>query len=374
MVNALLISLMFPTDMSVDIFGLRLSMYRFVLIFGFIKCYSTYSNNVKRHACDYLILIISLWIFLSISVNNGLDRGIKSGGIIAIETCSPYMIARVYINSANKLVKSIKTYVMLVVFLPILSIPENIYGTNFVKNLVLGTNTEVNEIRLGFYRAESVFDHPILLGVFCASSLSLYMSMKKRSFLKIGIIIISSLASLSSVSFIMVILQFLFKYISRFKIKKIYFIYTFIIYLFVDIVLQKNVLNFILSHFTLNPQTAFFRKLIWEHVGKNISSNPLFGIGYNDWVRPSWMPGSVDSFWLVEALKFGLPVLIPLIIMSYIVLFRTCGDKNEVIRNYEKGIVMCFLSLVIAGFTVHFWNSIYVLFFFISGMSFFNYK
>jgi len=370
MINFLLISLVFPDEFSLDLFGLRLSAYRIMLLFGFFKAYATYNNLIKRHVCDYIILFISIWTVISLAVNHGAVIGIKSGGIIALETFSPYIMARVYVNNIRSLISLGKSYVFLVCLLPLFSIPENIYGVNYIKDLFIGGSIHPNEIRLGLHRAEGGFNHPILLGVFAAGCISLSIIIYKAFSFRTFIVVIASFSSLSSVAFIMVFIQLIIMHIPIFKIKKSIFIFLGCIYVFVDIILGKNILNFLLSHFTLNPQTAYFRKIIYEFAYNNVIDNPIFGLGFNDWVRPYWLPYSVDSFWMVEALKYGFPVLFSLIYISYIVLFKTYKYDGCI---YSKGIVYTFTAIVFAGITVHFWGSVYVLFFFIVGCSFFNY-
>ena len=43
-----------------------------------------------------------------------------------------------------------------------------------------------------------------------------------------------------------------------------------------------------------------------------VGRHPVFGIGLNDWTRPWWRAkmASFDNFWLLQAMRFGLPTLI----------------------------------------------------------------
>ena len=46
---------------------------------------------------------------------------------------------------------------------------------------------------------------------------------------------------------------------------------------------------------------------IWHYGTPSVLNYPIFGTGFNDWERPSWMGGSIDNFWFVCAVRYGIP-------------------------------------------------------------------
>src|SRR5690606_18141321 len=58
----------------------------------------------------------------------------------------------------------------------------------------------------------------------------------------------------------------------------------------------KRPLLHILMSFAFEPDSAFFRLLIWTYGTLSISNHPWFGVGTGAWDRPSWMGPSIDMF------------------------------------------------------------------------------
>src|SRR5262249_41143458 len=78
-------------------------------------------------------------------------------------------------------------------------------------------------------------------------------------------------------------------------------------YLAIALASNQTPIQFYISHFTFDPQTGWYRQLIWEFGSASVLNHPLFGIGFSDWVRSSWMTTSVDMFWLLNTMRFGIP-------------------------------------------------------------------
>jgi O-antigen ligase len=130
--------------------------------------------------------------------------------------------------------------------------------------------------------------------------------------------------------------------------------------------LHNDPFGFIFKHFTLDPETGYYRLLIWQVAGALVVASPLFGIGLDDWARESWMPSTVDSLWLRSAMTFGIvgSLLIALVIIG------ACNRRIEtaprdLLSDQERSLgvclsIMAFLSVYL-GFTVHFWGSTWIL-------------
>ena len=100
-----------------------------------------------------------------------------------------------------------------------------------------------------------------------------------------------------------------------------------------------------------------------------VGRHPLFGIGFGDWIRAPWMSDSMDNFWLLTAVRYGLPALIFLaaaIITLAIRQFRISGRDPE-LNRHRMAWVAIIVGFAVSGVTVHFWNSVFVYFFFLIG-------
>jgi len=302
-------------------------------------------------------------MFLSFIINHG-AQGVEPAVIVAIETLLPYLMIRVYVVGEEQILKVIKAYLITILFLPLFTIPENMYGFSLF-NEVFGTVIQ-GEQRLGLYRAQGPFDHPILLAIYCGVSLVLAETLPEFGKVKKGIIITATLSALSSIGFILLGLQIgVLKLRKHFNLSiKQYLIIALAGYVLVEIVANSSALSIVFRYLTLNPQTGYFRMMIWDYGLDNVFNNPWFGLGFSDWVRPSWMPPSIDSFWLLVSVRHGVPVFLFLLLISLTV-FKGV-NKNKEISVY---LAISFFVFCIGGLTVHFWNSAYILFFIILGLN-----
>jgi O-antigen ligase len=234
--------------------------------------------------------------------------------------------------------------------------------------------------RWGLTRAYVVFDHEILFGVFSGSILSLVHQVMgyKNSFfqrnLRIAIIGATTFSSLSAGAIIVFALQgFLILWgwlwgANRFRWKILIGLLA-VIYLAIDLVAKRSVLDILTSFFVFDPMSYWFRTLIWDYGSASVMMHPLFGVGLNNWERPSWMPGSIDNFWLSIAVSHGLPAtfLVLLTVFSILLSISSMKRLDRKIEAYRTGFVICIVVFVIVLFTVALWNAAYAFFFFLLG-------
>jgi O-antigen ligase len=140
-------------------------------------------------------------------------------------------------------------------------------------------------------------------------------------------------------------------------------------YIVLDLIATRNPIVAITTRLVMNAQTAYFRSLIFHFGIQNVWANPLFGIGVGDWARPSWMPPSVDNFWLLTAMRHGVPgfLFVALAIAS---LYRTVGRSapvSETVAAQRKALLFSMTGICLAIGTVHLWGATVVLFMFLLG-------
>ena len=139
-----------------------------------------------------------------------------------------------------------------------------------------------------------------------------------------------------------------------------------------------NPFGIIFRYLIFDPQTGYFRLLIWKYAGANVLSSPLFGIGLSmadSWPRPDGFPHSVDSLWLWGAMTFGIPgsILIAVSLISACVpSVRQNEAHSPLIGPREErtaemlGII--FFVTIILGFTVHIWGVCWLLLGLLAGL------
>jgi hypothetical protein len=103
--------------------------------------------------------------------------------------------------------------------------------------------------------------------------------------------------------------------------------------------------------------------LIFEWGMKNVWANPLWGIGLNEWVRPWFMhSGSMDNFWLVVAVRYGIPGFLLTSIGFSLVIWKVMWrdfDADPVLWRLRRAWVITMVGLVLTLCTVDVWATAY---------------
>ncbi|MBS3803299.1 MAG: O-antigen ligase family protein [Oleiphilaceae bacterium] len=382
----LLITLFVPTELSFTIGSLRITPYRVVLLLAFIPGIMKLLSDRAHvlNSIDFFIALHLLWGFVVFWHHHGGDTAIESGGIRMLEMGGGYLVARVYIINERGFRGFIAILSLLLVVLVPFVIFESISGTFPIKTvsaLIAGSEPYTGmDPRHGFYRALGPFDHPILLGVFAASAVSLLWMGAPRTLgqprfrnLPALAAVAAALSSVSTgalaalaVQLVLLSWEMRTRHVShRWLLLFILFV-TF--YFTIDTVSNRSGIRVFFDYLAFNAQTANYRIAIYESGLVNIQSNPVFGIGFNDWVRPVWMySNSIDNFWLLTAMVFGIPGFVTFVLPFLIITASGWRGIPSRHRKLRLGWAISLVSFLVAGCTVHFWNNLFVYLFFFLG-------
>ena len=364
---------------------LRLSMYRFVLLITFIPCiFMWITGRIGRiRTVDILIVTFSLWSMITLIVNHGIASVAVTTSIETIETLCPYLLGRCYIRNENDFRNAVRLLFIIVMLLMPFCIIELVSGHNVLLELfgtILPTAAYTPVPRNGLTRVSSVFDHPIMTGLYTGSILGLVHLVLgyQKSVLSRGlmgvVVVVTAFTSLSAGPIGAVALQILLllwngllrwpKY--RWKILIGLLVTLFIL---IEIVAKRSALNIITSMFIFDDASYWYRTLIWTYGSASVVDHPLFGVGLNDWPRPAWMPPSIDNFWLFQAIRSGLPAPI-LFMLCFFGIVLAVGFKrglDDKVVECRTGFLITMTFFFLTGWTVAFWDSVYVLFLFLMG-------
>ena len=383
LIAILMLSFVMPFFFSIG--GLKLSAYRLYLLAAFFPVLIGWINGSagRIRAADVLIIIASFWMATSLFVNHSIADQWQFSGILVIETVVPYLAARVMIRDYASFRTFVWWYFTIVLVLLPFAIFENLTGRPILLDIfrpVFNVYYNVNqEPRMGLERAQASFPHPILLGVFCSSAfaLSWYVLSPEKGIvarikrpLVVGAAVFSSL---SSGAFMGIILQaFLIAWDEGLKSVKTRWTLFAVIFGFLYVLLElssnRNAFQIIATELTFSPGTAWNRIHIFNNAIDDVFASPFFGIGLGEWTRPSWLRASVDNFWLLVALRYGIPALF----MFALALIMICwqAGRKPLSGKYARartGYLIAFISLAISAFTVHMWEATYCLFMFLMG-------
>lgn len=336
---------------------------------------------------DIAFTLYILWTFIALMVNNP-NQVFQSVGSTGVEFLGGYLVGRAYIRTPETFLSLCKWLILLVLITTPFALIETMTGRPLIIEAIkklpgLNSVDIVNiEKRMGLERVQAVFAHPIHYGMYCSVAFSMvFVALRGQMrsgarYLTSAVIVCSGLLALSSGAMLAMVLQFgLIFWATIFrKIKWRWWLLVglFVLgYIVIDVLSNRSPIRVFMSYATFSAHNAYWRGIIFEWGMKSVWAHPIYGIGFHDWVRPAFMhSGSMDNFWLVVAVRYGIPAFV-LLAVGYI-----SGLYRIMRRNFEGdnrltlirlAWVFTFLGLSFTLSTVHIWTNIYSFVFFTFG-------
>lgn len=391
----LLYSTLLPQEVRITLAGQVIYPYRavaFIMLPWLLNRIAT--GRLPFRPADLWMFAGVTWMVVSFCAFYGLTDGIRRGGALAFDVIAPYLIARISVRNLQDvrrlLIFAAPGLLLAGVSMMVESVSHRqlvrpfaaaIFGPLFYyeNGQAVATAKEFNVVRLGLLRAHGPFSHPILAGLFLASFLPIYLnsSIKKWPYVFGMTASLFAIFSVSSAAFLSIIISGILLGYDRLQahiggVGWRFFVFTLFTFLLaVEIASQNGVLP-ILIRYTLDPQTGYYRQLIWEYGMRSIANHPWFGIGFTDYERLPWMITSIDNHWLLPGVRHGYIAAICIFMSSLVGILSlaktsVCLGKTDGVL--AKAIIFSLTGLIIAAFTTSFFGGIQTWFFMIVGIS-----
>jgi O-antigen ligase len=350
---------------------------------------SSGSRVYRKPMSDVLVPLTCLWIILSVAAVDGPEVALKSGSIDAIEFLMPYAIMRSLLRTADELHAVVRVFCIAAAIAGLLGLLD-VFNNSFVMHdLARLTGYQFRHVagiepglrsdnyRLGLFRATGVFAAPELFGTAMFTALLLCGDLEgwTRWFCIVGAGI-GLFISFSSGPWLATVLGLgllLYRAKIRFPGRWVALIVIGTLALVTFLSVKDDPFTSLVYHFTLDPSSGYYRILIWQYAGADVLQAPIFGLGIRaDWDRPEWMSSSsVDSLWLVLAIKFGIPGSILTLLALIGASSRSSWKAGGILGGERKlaeilGIIT-FLT-VFNGLTVHYFDTNFPIMSFLIGM------
>lgn len=381
---AFLVALVIPVIVFLG--PLRLSLYRVVLLLLLVPVLvALVSGRAGRlRTPDIAVLLLCLWVAVSYGALHGAATAVEAGGIFFIETAGSWFLARTAIRSPEQFRAMARLLFLIVLALLPFALVETLTGRNLiletVRRLAPTYPLRPMEPRLGFHRVQGPFDHVILFGVFCGATISLawFVLGHGRSLagrlLRAGAMFGTAFLSLSSGPLAGMVAQgLLIGWNQVFRAwpgrwKALLALVAGAV-LLIEILARRSTPQIFISYFAFSASTAWNRLAIWDWGSASVLRHPLLGIGLGDWERAPWMTASVDMFWLVPAMRHGLPAafFLALLFLSPVLAVALRRGLPPPVAEYRLGWLLTMTGFFLAGWTVHYWNATFALFVFLLG-------
>jgi hypothetical protein len=396
----LLVAIFLPEGLSFFVGDFRLSVAR-VLIFVFsIAAISRLSERSKKRAVvcvpsDILAPAAGVWMMLAATVTDGLT-GLKGAGISAVEFTGAYLTFRYLLGPVDSSVRlarfSCKLLILIVGVALLDPLTGKIFTYEFIKGLTgyakpayesaLASKAETL-YRDGVIRAMGPLEHSILFGAVCTwFGIVAFMTFRSRVFgwgvASIALVgVLFSQAKSPLLGYLIAFALAIFyaatpRFTTRWKLvglcvtAVLLAVFTF----------SGSPVATLVRLSGVSPEAAWYRQAIWDVGGPAVLGSPIFGIGLNgDWNWQSHgalVSGSVDAFWLAQAMMYGIPGSVLVLLTVASACWLGSVDQSRHLTPEERrlsvalGIVIA--TVVFLGFIVHFWGICWILIAVFAGM------
>ncbi|MEO1729300.1 MAG: O-antigen ligase family protein [Pseudomonadota bacterium] len=368
-------SILLPAGLAVNLSGVVISPYRMAaLVLMPFAIRRMIALKMTPNLPDVMIFLGSIWALAAMLAVSPLREGLEGGGSFVIDGFGSYLVGRAYMTDARK----VRTFLLgalpgVLGIAAILTI-ESITHTLLVAPLFPDASNiglyKAYETRMGLLRARAVFPHSIAAGMFMASLVPLYFLSRlptRTKYLGFVASAIGAFFSVSSSAFLTLLLQFgLISYRTFWTRllgmrERLGYLLIAVVFLYVtlDLASEGGAIKVIIKYASLNPQTGYYRLLIWEYGTLSVANNPWFGIGNAYMPRLDWMVmDTIDNHWLMLAVKYGLPSAI-LIGLGVVVAIWMCVARNLRLNDFDRattnGVVFALAGLWLVAWTSALW-------------------
>lgn len=316
-------SLLIPQQFNITIGTFYLSPFRIFLLGATIYLLaSVVGQKLRFQWPDLFVVLAIVWITGASYVTSGqMVTAIVQGGSHLVDIGLAYFLARATVQTPKDLRRFLVLAAPGVIATGVFVLAEaatHQFIVQGISSAITGVPTSsFVDVRFGLMRGMASFPHPILAGIFLASFLPLYLLSGLRGWPRflgwigavLGAFTLSSAALLGLVvGAALTAFDWLTERIANVT-WKLFLTFSGMLYVVVETTTGAGFYGLLVRYASLNSVSAYNRINIWKYGSQNIAENPWFGIGYADWDRPEWMHSdSFDWFWLILALRFGIPV------------------------------------------------------------------
>lgn len=373
-------SILMTPEARIDLGGFQLYPYRLALIASLPAMLVKVARNpVRPGFADVAITASSMMIFIAMALRYPLDVALKTGGASTLDALLAYFAGRIFFRSSLDVRRFLYRISPLLLGVAIIMALESV-SHNYILRPLVGAVTghspaaalnRMYEIRVGLLRATGPFLHPIAAGLFFGSLVPLFYSADLPKWRWLGLIgCLGGVFGWSSAGIVGIVaglgLGMYDSFQRRYRVGWAgLLIGVLAIAVLIELFTQSGLVKFVIRYAALNPQTGYFRLLIWEYGWASVAKSPWIGIGYfESYDRPAWMHSdSVDNYWLLQALRYGVPSMALMFVGVIAIMFSLgmsrqgpeLGSLNN--RRMATGISIALATTIISLLTSAPWGA-----------------
>ena len=364
-----LAGIILPSQLQISIAALKFTPGRIgVSLLFFPALFMLLSHGRRLLLCDLLVCATAGWIVVAAVNTAGLSILGSSAAGETLDFVGGYLIARAFFFGPAAVNTFIRVFKVFVIVSIAFAIADSIFGRLIVRDIIapfVHANGPNLIYRGSFVRATSTFDHPILFGTFCSLAAAIFLYSEPgvlRRTLWVSLCFFGCILSMSSapiLSFAILLMAYTYDWLLlKYKWRWLGFWILLAAFICVIFVVRNNPVGWIISHLTLNPQTGWYRLMIWDAALPRIFQSPVTGYAFNLF-NDQILDGSIDLFWLVFMLRYGVPAAVFLFFANIAACASTQKYKDKTdgyMYRMCTAFTMALVMFMFIGVTVHFWN------------------
>ncbi|OKO90680.1 hypothetical protein AC629_04255 [Bradyrhizobium sp. NAS80.1] len=319
---------------------------------------------------DVFLFLTAVWMIGSRIPEDGLN---PSAVAAVIELFGGYILGRVYVYGPFALKRFLRIFKIVAFLVIAMAVLDPLFSANVVisiaDTIVANPFYTVPQYRLGIARAVSTLEMAELYGTFCVAATSIFLFLETKpsarylwaAFSSFGCTL--ALSSGPLLALIMVICFYVYdRLLGGFAWRWKLISAIFVLFLLTVFSLAAKPLSWLVSHFTLDPSTGYFRIYVFDYVAEQISARPLTGYGFGPIGDDDFLSvTTVDNVWLVCAARYGIPMIILFLLanLASFISFANGGqrDIDAFMVRAGTGFTQVIMVFVLVGLSVHFWNA-----------------
>lgn len=377
--------LLLPPQFNANIAGSVIPPYRFfLLISSFFVVASALRGRFRITWPDVIIVTATAWICLAMSITSVAEEAFTGSVAHIADVGLAYFFARAAIRNLRDLRMFLLLLLPGLLAVGAIMVLEAMTSRHIIQGIASQlTGREINygsSPRWGLMRAQGPFVHPILAGIFLASFLPLYWLAGFKWWARLGgaVAALCSVVTISSAALLALVAGAIllgYNWLTERFVNltwRLFFVFSGLGIFALEFGTNSGAFGMLVRFASINTVSSYTRILIWEYGTKNVAGSPWVGIGYREWERPLWLGFSIDNYWLLVAMRFGIPavaLILLAVVFAVVLLSRRSSVSRQFDRRAERGVVIALAVFALALVSVSVWLSAQVWFFMLLGIA-----
>lgn len=354
----------YPTYLSAPIGTIDFTVSRIIMLVFYIKLYimTKHFSRFKFIWLDKLVIFYYLaQLLAAVTTTSSLGPLLENRAGCFFDMLLPYFAVRMLINSREKYLTFLKAILIIATPLAIVGIYQCFTGHNPARFMMYysawadGREPFPPMSRLGLWRANVIFAHPIMFGLFFAMfgpmCVGLFSYMKQNRILCwLGMVVMALglFSCLSSGPALSILCSLAFLAVFRYRKSWRVMAAGVIIMCAVIEVLSNRHFFQVIDRFTLNSATAWYRSRLIEIVlfEGGMSGRWIAGFGYG--VDPGWANRidfrdhtDIVNHYILVLVRFGLIGFIPFVAMNVAAIKQLILSDKLTTQKADHWLIWC---------------------------------